>query len=135
MCRIKSRLKIGSRESKNTKNYTDSLFLKSYIQSFCQLAKKFTPEHQVQAIHKHLHPTRISLCTLQRTKLHSVEPYYTPINVNPIQFVDKPLTITCIMKNWNSNCTFTSKQKMKSIAETYLTVQNSANNFNTNEEL
>jgi len=24
---------------------------------------------------------------------------------------------------------------MKSIAETYLTVQNSANNFNTNEEL
>jgi len=59
MCRIKSRLKIGLRESKNTKNYTGSLFLKGYIQSLCQLAKKFTQEHQVQAIQY------TNTCTLQ----------------------------------------------------------------------
>jgi len=53
---IKMWTKIGSRESKNTKNYTSSLFLKSYIQSLCQQAKKFTQEHKVQSIH--LYPAR-----------------------------------------------------------------------------
>ena len=54
------RVIIGSRESKNTKNYTGSLFLKSYIQSTCQQAKKFTQELKVQSIYNiiHLQPTR-----------------------------------------------------------------------------
>jgi len=36
MCIFKTWFKRGSRESKNTKNYTSPLFLKSYIQSLCQ---------------------------------------------------------------------------------------------------
>jgi len=60
LLRIKTRIKIGSRESKNTKNYTGSLLLKGYIQSLCQQAKKFTQELKVQTIQTltHLHPTR-----------------------------------------------------------------------------
>ena len=54
------RIKIGSIESKNTKNYTGSLFLKSYIQFLFQQAEKFTQELKVQAIQTtiHLHPAR-----------------------------------------------------------------------------
>jgi len=44
MSQNREQIKRGSRESKNTKNYTSSLFLKSYIQSLCQQANKLTQE-------------------------------------------------------------------------------------------
>jgi len=62
-----AQIKRGLRESKNTKNYTGSLFLKSYIQFLCQQAKKITREPNVSSRYNtiHLH--------LARNPLHLAE--------------------------------------------------------------
>jgi len=61
-------IKIRSRESQNTKNYTGLLFLNSYIKFLCQLVKKFTQELKVQLMYNtiHLHPATIPLHPIEK---------------------------------------------------------------------
>jgi len=66
---------------------------------------------------------------------NSVEPYCAPTNVNPIQFVDKPLTITSNSKNETISSLYINFVYEKQYRNLSPMMQNQSKTVISNEEL